>query len=105
MQASNDPGHDPLEAFPPAPPRAYTIDGDVLMVLSSPMLCLGCLVVVLALVVLGCLVVFLALFPPPGAPPPTISTDSETSKHRLCLNSLHAYALHLQQQSKNNNNS
>ena len=84
MQASNDPGHDPLEVLPPAPPRAYTIAGVVLMVLSSPMLCLGCLVVVLFLVVLGCLVVvFFLLFPPPGAPPPTISTDSESLKHRL----------------------
>ena len=69
MQSSRDPGHGPLEAFPPAPPRAYI------------MVVLGCLVVVL--VVLGCLVVFLALFSPPGAPPPTISTDSESSKHRL----------------------
>ena len=79
MQASNDPGHDPVEAFPPAPPRAYDIAAVVLMVLSSPMLCLGCLVVVLFLVVLGCLVVFLPLLPPPGAPPPTISTDSTDS--------------------------
>ena len=69
MQASNDPGHDPLEAFPPAPPRAYNIAGVVLIVLSSPMFP-GCLVVVLVLVVLGCLVVFLALFPPLGAPSP-----------------------------------
>ena len=45
MQSSRDPGHaappadppDPLEAFPPAPPRAYDIAAVVLIVLSSPM--------------------------------------------------------------------
>ena len=58
MQSSSVPGHPP-GALPPDPPRAYTIDGVVLMVLSSSMLrgLLVCLVVVLILGVLACLVV------------------------------------------------